>query len=84
MNQADVGGVTLAYEVSGTGEPVVLIHGALIAETFRPLLVEPSLAGRYQLITYRRQGYAGTGTWPRPMVLKSRDRSQPVILSASP
>src|SRR3989304_10501872 len=60
MEQAVVGGITLEYEVSGTGEPVVLIHGALIADTFRPLLVESSLASRYQLISYHRRGYVGS------------------------
>jgi pimeloyl-ACP methyl ester carboxylesterase len=39
---------------------VVFIHGAFIADTFRPLLVEPSLAGRYRLILYHRRGYAGS------------------------
>lgn len=60
MEQAVIDGITLEYEVSGTGEPVVFIHGALIADTFRPLLAEPSLAGRYQLINYHRRGYAGS------------------------
>jgi hypothetical protein len=30
MGRAGVVGITLEYEVSGSGEPVVLIHGALI------------------------------------------------------
>lgn len=60
MERAGVDGTMLEYEVSGQGESVVLIHGALIADTFRPLLAEPSLAGRYQLIRYHRRGYAGS------------------------
>lgn len=32
--------VELAYEVVGHGEPVVLVHGGLIASFFAPLLVE--------------------------------------------
>lgn len=51
MERAVVDGITLEYEVTGTGEPVVLIHGALIADVFRPLLAEPSLARRYRLVT---------------------------------
>jgi hypothetical protein len=35
-----VGGV-LEYEVVGAGEPVVLIHGALLAEAYAPLCAEP-------------------------------------------
>lgn len=62
MEQAKVGDIKLEYEISGTGrgDPVVFIHGAFIAGSFGPLLVEPSLAGRYRLITYRRRGYGGT------------------------
>jgi pimeloyl-ACP methyl ester carboxylesterase len=50
----------LEYEVSGIGESVVFIHGAFIADMFRPLLAEPSLEGRYRLILYHRRGYAGS------------------------
>ena len=49
----------LEYEMSGVGEPVLLIHGALIAETFRPLMREPALAP-YRLIRYHRRGHAGS------------------------
>jgi pimeloyl-ACP methyl ester carboxylesterase len=57
----------LEYEVSGRGEPVVFIHGAFIADTFRPLLAEPSLAGRYRLILYHRRGYAGSSRASEPV-----------------
>ncbi len=49
--------VTLAYEVAGTGEAVIFIHGAFIADAFRPLVTAPGLAQRYRLITYHRRGY---------------------------
>jgi len=65
MERARIGQRDLEYEVVGTGEPAVFIHGSFIADTFRPLLGEPALADRYQLIRYRRRGYgdsvAGTG-----------------------
>jgi pimeloyl-ACP methyl ester carboxylesterase len=60
LERARTDGADLEYEVSGAGEPVVFIHGAFIADTFRPLLAEPSLAGRYRLILYHRRGYAGS------------------------
>ncbi|HDR73082.1 MAG TPA: alpha/beta hydrolase [Methanoculleus sp.] len=60
MDTAAVDGITLASEVSGTGEPAIFIHGALIADSFRPLLSEPALADHYQLILYHRRGYAGS------------------------
>jgi len=64
MDRAVVDGITLEYEVAGTGEPAVLIHGALIADSFRPLLAEPALAHRYKLITYHRRGYLGSSHTP--------------------
>lgn len=67
MERADVGGIGLEYEVAGSGEPVVFIHGALIADTFRPLVGEPCLAGRYRLITYHRRGYVGSSRGRGPV-----------------
>jgi len=67
LERAIIDGAELEYEVSGTGEPVVFIHGAFIADTFRPLLAEPSLAGRYRLILYHRRGYAGSSRASGPV-----------------
>ena len=67
MERVRTDGAELEYEVSGTGEPVVFIHGAFIADTFRPLLAEPSLAGRYRLILYHRRGYAGSSRAAGPV-----------------
>jgi pimeloyl-ACP methyl ester carboxylesterase len=67
LNRASLDGVDLEYEVSGTGEPVVFIHGAFIADIFRPLLAEPSLAGRYRLILYHRRGYADSSRASGPV-----------------
>jgi pimeloyl-ACP methyl ester carboxylesterase len=60
VDRVRIDGAELEYEVAGTGEPVVCIHGAFIADTFRPLLAEPGLADRYRLILYHRRGYAGS------------------------
>jgi len=67
MEQAKTDGAALEYDVAGTGEPVVFIHGAFIAEAFRPLLAEPSLANRYRLILYHRRGYAGSSRAAEPL-----------------
>jgi pimeloyl-ACP methyl ester carboxylesterase len=61
MQRAVLDGVTLEYEDSGSGEPVVFIHGAFIADAFRPLCAEPALADRHRLIGYRRRGHGGSG-----------------------
>ncbi|HNQ26239.1 MAG TPA: alpha/beta hydrolase [Methanoregulaceae archaeon] len=57
MKKVEVEGATLAYEVYGSGEPVLLIHGAFIADALMPLVNEPILAGNYRLILYHRRGY---------------------------
>jgi len=64
MYHVDAGSVSLACTVIGSGEPVMCIHGAFIAETFRPLLAEPALTERYQLITYHRRGYGSSTRAP--------------------
>jgi len=50
----------LEYEVTGDGDAVLTVHGALIADTFLPLCREVSLADRYRLIRYRRRGHGGS------------------------
>jgi pimeloyl-ACP methyl ester carboxylesterase len=69
MDTAFIDGIKLEYEVSGTGEPVVFIHGALIADSFRPLLTEPVLSHRYRLITYHSRGYMGSNHTRVPVSL---------------
>jgi pimeloyl-ACP methyl ester carboxylesterase len=59
MNHAHLNGVQLEYEIRAEGEPVLLIHGAHIANAMTPLLDEPALEG-FQLIHYHRRGFAGS------------------------
>jgi pimeloyl-ACP methyl ester carboxylesterase len=59
MERAPVNGANLDYEVRGEGEPVLLIHGAHIADAMTPLLDEPALEG-FQQIYYHRRGFAGS------------------------
>jgi len=67
LERATTDGAELEYEVTGSGEPVVFIHGAFIADTFRPLLAVPSLADQYRLILYHRRGYAGSSRASGPV-----------------
>lgn len=69
MQQATINDVTLAYDIAGSGEPVVLIHGAMIAEAFRPLLSQSALTGRYQLTHYHRRGYGESSPASGPMTI---------------
>jgi pimeloyl-ACP methyl ester carboxylesterase len=68
MQQADINGMHIEYDVSGAGDPVAFIHGAFIADPFRPLRAEPRLSP-YRLITYSRRGYAGSSPPPGPLSL---------------
>jgi pimeloyl-ACP methyl ester carboxylesterase len=60
LERASVNDITLEYEVCGNGEPVAFIHGALVADTFWPLLADDGLAARFRMIAYHRRGYAGS------------------------
>lgn len=55
-----VGGATLEYDVRGSGEPVLLIHGSALADAFLPLTAERALLDRFGLVRYHRQGFAGS------------------------
>lgn len=66
MQHARVNGVELEYEVTGSGEPVLLIS-PVVADGFLPLVSERALAARYQLITYHKRGWAGSTHAPGPV-----------------
>jgi pimeloyl-ACP methyl ester carboxylesterase len=66
VERVEVNGVELEFEVGGSGEPVLLID-MLIADCFVPLLTEPSLADRYQLIRYHKRGWVGSTHTPPPV-----------------
>jgi pimeloyl-ACP methyl ester carboxylesterase len=57
-----IGDITLAHRATGDGDPVLLIHGALAADTMLPLAGAPALSG-FRRILYHRRGY---GHSPRP------------------
>lgn len=58
LDRIKVNGVELEYEVTGSGTPVVLIHGSHVCDAFQPLARQPELRDRYQLINYHRRGFA--------------------------
>jgi pimeloyl-ACP methyl ester carboxylesterase len=66
MEIARVNGVELEYEVTGAGEAVLFISSVL-ADGFQPLLAEPALTDRYQLIRYHRRGWIGSTPTPPPV-----------------
>jgi pimeloyl-ACP methyl ester carboxylesterase len=72
LDKLNLEDVELEYEVHGTGEPVVLIHGSVVADTYLPMLSEPALS-RYKLLRYRRRGF-GNSTHPTS-VISIRDQA---------
>ena len=66
MESANVNGVELEYEVIGAGEPVLLVS-PVIADGFLPLVAEPALADRYQLVRYHKRGWVGSTHTPPPV-----------------
>ena len=56
MERARVDGADLEFAATGAGEPVLLIHGALIAEANAPLCAESVLNSRYRLVRIHRRG----------------------------
>jgi pimeloyl-ACP methyl ester carboxylesterase len=66
---AAVNGLQLYYELTGTGRPLVLLHGGLqtIDLTFGPLI--PTLAQDHQVIGIELQGHGHTADIERPMRL---------------
>lgn len=68
MQYARVNGVELEYEVTGSGEPVLLIS-PVVADGFIPLLSERTLAEHYRLITYHKRGWAGSTHTPPPVTI---------------
>jgi pimeloyl-ACP methyl ester carboxylesterase len=71
---ASVGNLRLSYTVRGAGEPVVLIHAGVLADWFWPLLHEPALIQRYQLVSYHRVNYGNSsrGCWPVSVAQQAR------------
>jgi pimeloyl-ACP methyl ester carboxylesterase len=68
LNRISVVGTKLEYQLHGTsaGEPVVLIHWGVAAKWAEPLLEQQALTSRYQLLSYHRAGFAGSGPLEGP------------------
>lgn len=67
MNTITINGKKLAYEVRGTGEPVLLLHCGFVADSFVPLMNDLTLSGQYRLINYHRVGYGQSDRAAGPM-----------------
>lgn len=66
-----IGEVDLEVEVTGNGEPVVVIQTALAADELRPLAQRLAGAGGFRVVHYHRRGYAGSGPADGPSTMAS-------------
>jgi pimeloyl-ACP methyl ester carboxylesterase len=63
---AEVNGINLYFEIHGTGQPLILLHGGLgSGEMFGPTLTE--LAQQHQVIAVDLQGHGRTADIDRPI-----------------
>jgi pimeloyl-ACP methyl ester carboxylesterase len=60
MERVAANGAELEVAVAGSGEPVVLVPTAIIADELLPLAGELALRDRYRVIRYHRRGYGGS------------------------
>ena len=60
MELVDLDGVEIEFDVRGSGEPLMLVHGAILADALLPLIEEPLIADNYQVISHHRRGFAGS------------------------
>ena len=68
MQHLNVDTAIIEYQVQGKGEPVLLISPSLVGDGLgRPLLGQPELASRYQLIHYHRRGSLGSTLGTEPL-----------------
>lgn len=61
---AGANGIDIFYELTGSGDPVVLVHGSWVDHNTWATVV-PQLADSHTVVRYDRRGYSQTGT-PEP------------------
>jgi pimeloyl-ACP methyl ester carboxylesterase len=67
MNLTRIHNKALAYDVRGSGEPVLLMHCGFVADAFAPLMNDSQLTAAYRLINYHRIGYGQSDRASGPM-----------------
>ncbi len=72
MDRLQIDGASIEYQVYGSGEPVLLIPpGGVIDGLAIPMLSQPEIASRYQLIHYHRRGYMGSSLGSEPLTIST-------------
>ena len=60
MERVQLNGADIEYDVRGSGAPVVFIHGSVLSDGFVPVIEQTGIAENFQIVHYRRRGYAGS------------------------
>ncbi len=58
--RASFDGIELEYSARGSGEPVVLIHGAIFADGLSLLRTDSKLTNDHRVVSYSRRGFGGS------------------------
>ena len=78
MDRARINDVDLAFDTRGDGEPVLLIHGAFVADGLLPLATQPALEG-FRIIRYHRRGYGDSQGEPTPSVVSHAEDARALL-----
>jgi pimeloyl-ACP methyl ester carboxylesterase len=70
MERVQLNGADIEYEVRGSGAPVVFIHGAILSDGFVPVIGQTGIPENFQIVHYRRRGYAGSSRAPAGMTIQ--------------
>src|SRR5262249_25328332 len=58
MERVRLNGADIEYEARGCGAPVVFTQGAILSDGFVPVIEQAGIAENFQIVHYRRRGYA--------------------------
>jgi pimeloyl-ACP methyl ester carboxylesterase len=70
------------YETRGSGEPLILIHGAVSAETDHCLLDQTALTDRYAVTLYHRRGFLGSPPHTGPFSIVEQAADARAVIEA--
>jgi pimeloyl-ACP methyl ester carboxylesterase len=70
IERVQLNGADIEYDVRGSGEPVVFIHGAILSDGFVPVIEQTGIAENFRIVNYRRRGYAGSSRAPAGMTMQ--------------
>jgi benzoate-CoA ligase family protein len=80
MERARLNGAELEFELIGSGQPVLLIHGSHLARSYLPLVAQPSLAKSCLLIRYHRRGFLGSSSPRGPVSIEEQAADAEALL----